>query len=207
MVKLRLRRVGAKKQASYRIVVADSRSPRDGSFIEVIGFYNPRTEPETVQIKEDRALYWLSVGAQPTEAVERLLKKVGALDRLERLKQGEPMEALVAEAEAAVEAAPKVSPKTRRAPAAKKPAAEPEEAPAAEKEAAEPEAVAEAEPAAKKPAAEPEEAPVAEKEAAEPETVAEAEPAAEEVTEAAAEAAAEEAKAETEEEAEPEAEA
>ena len=148
MVKLRLRRVGAKKQASYRIVVADSRSPRDGSFIEAIGFYNPRTEPETVQIKEDRALDWLSVGGQPTEAVERLLKKVGTLGRLERLKQGESMEALVAEAEAAAEAAPKVSPKTRRAPAAKKPAAEPQEAPVAEKEAAEPETVAEAEPVA-----------------------------------------------------------
>ena len=57
MVKLRLRRVGAKKQASYRIVATDSRAPRDGRFIEVIGFYNPRTEPETVQIKEDRALH------------------------------------------------------------------------------------------------------------------------------------------------------
>ena len=89
MVKIRLRRVGAKKQPSYRVVVADSRSPRDGRFIEVIGFYNPRTEPETVTIKEDRALHWLGVGAQPTPAVERLLVNQGTLARLERLKKGE----------------------------------------------------------------------------------------------------------------------
>ncbi|HEY75238.1 MAG TPA: 30S ribosomal protein S16 [Thermoflexia bacterium] len=110
MVKIRLRRVGKKKQPSYRIVVADSRAPRDGRFIEIIGFYNPRTEPETVQIKEDRALYWLSVGAQPTEAVERLLRKLGTLDRFARLKAGEPLEALLAEAEAAASAQPSEQP-------------------------------------------------------------------------------------------------
>jgi small subunit ribosomal protein S16 len=102
MVKIRLRRVGAKKQASYRVVVADSRSPRDGRFIERIGIYNPRTDPETVRIKEDRALHWLSVGAQPTDAVARLLKNQGTLARFERLKQGEPLETLVAEAEEAL---------------------------------------------------------------------------------------------------------
>jgi len=100
MVKIRLRRVGAKKQPSYRIVVADSRTPRDGRFIEIIGFYNPRTEPETVQVKEARALHWLSVGAQPTEAVVRLLKKQGTLARSERLRAGEPLDTLLAEAEA-----------------------------------------------------------------------------------------------------------
>ncbi|HDD25382.1 MAG TPA: 30S ribosomal protein S16 [Chloroflexi bacterium] len=99
MVKIRLRRVGAKKQPSYRIVVADAQSPRDGRFIEVIGFYNPRTEPETVMIREERALHWLSVGAQPTEAVRRLLKNWGTLARFERLKQGESLETLAAEAE------------------------------------------------------------------------------------------------------------
>ena len=114
MVKIRLRRVGAKKQPSYRVVVADSRSPRDGRFIEVVGSYNPRTEPETVTIKEDRALYWLSVGAQPSEAVDRLLKNNGTLARFERLKKGEALEALVAEAEAQVEAAPEIDPKTQR---------------------------------------------------------------------------------------------
>ena len=106
MVKIRLRRVGKKKQPSYRIVVADSRAPRDGRFIEAIGFYNPRTEPETVRIKEDRALYWLSVGAQPTDPVARLLKKQGTLDRFARLKAGEPLEVLLAEAEAAGSAEP-----------------------------------------------------------------------------------------------------
>ena len=100
MVKIRLRRVGAKKQASFRVVVADSRSPRDGRFIEEIGFYNPRTEPETLRIKEERALHWLSVGAQPTDSAARLLKSSGTLERFERMKQGEPLEALVAEAEA-----------------------------------------------------------------------------------------------------------
>ncbi|HEC34111.1 MAG TPA: 30S ribosomal protein S16 [Chloroflexi bacterium] len=106
MVKIRLRRVGAKKQASYRIVVADSRAPRDGRFVESIGFYNPRTDPETVRYREDRALYWLSVGAQPTDAVARLLEKQGTLARFARLKAGEPLEALLAEAEAAAQARP-----------------------------------------------------------------------------------------------------
>jgi small subunit ribosomal protein S16 len=132
MVKIRLRRVGAKKQPSYRVVVADSRSPRDGRFIEVIGTYNPRTEPETVEIQEDRALHWLSVGAQATEAVARLLNKQGTMARFERLKQGEPLEALVAEAEEAARAAAEVSPRTRRehaAPTAEEPAMELETAP------------------------------------------------------------------------------
>jgi len=131
MVKIRLRRVGAKKQPSYRIVVADARSPRDGRFIEVIGFYNPRTEPETIKIKEERALHWLSVGAQPTEPVGRLLKKYGTLARYERLKQGEPLEALIAEAEEAAQAMPEVSPKTRQVggePVAEELAPEPEPA-------------------------------------------------------------------------------
>jgi len=129
MVKIRLRRVGAKKQPSYRIVVTDSRAPRDGRFIENIGSYNPRTEPETVKIEEERALYWLNVGAQPTEAVARLLRKQGTMARFERLKQGESLETLAAEAEEAARAAQKVSPKTRRGreePAEEEPAAEPE---------------------------------------------------------------------------------
>lgn len=105
MVKIRLRRVGTKKQASFRVVIADSRAPRDGRFIEKIGFYNPRTEPETLRIDEARALYWLQVGAQPTESVMRLLKTKGTLARFERLRQGEELEALVAEAEAEEEAA------------------------------------------------------------------------------------------------------
>ena len=81
MVKIRLRRVGAKKQPHYRVVVADSRSPRDGKFIETIGHYNPRTEPETAVIKEERALHWLSMGAQPTPAVARMLRNLGVWDK------------------------------------------------------------------------------------------------------------------------------
>jgi len=100
MVKIRLRRVGAKKQPSYRVVVADSHSPRDGRFIETIGFYNPRTEPPTVEVKEDRALYWLSQGAQPTDAVGGLLTRLGTMDRLARYKSGEALDVLLAEAAA-----------------------------------------------------------------------------------------------------------
>ena len=77
MVRIRLFRVGAKKQPSYRVVVSDQRSPRDGRFIEIIGHYNPRTEPPTEVIQEGRALYWLSKGAQPSDAVLRMLKHLG----------------------------------------------------------------------------------------------------------------------------------
>jgi small subunit ribosomal protein S16 len=104
MVRIRLRRVGAKKQPHYRIVVADQRSPRDGRHIETIGHYNPRTDPETVEIKEDRALYWLSVGAQPSDVVLHMLEKQGTTARLARLKAGEKLEALVAEYEAGIAA-------------------------------------------------------------------------------------------------------
>jgi small subunit ribosomal protein S16 len=95
----------------------------------VIGFYNPRTEPETVTIQEDRALHWLSVGAQPSRAVTRLLEGQGTLGRFERLGQGEPLEALVAEAAEAAQAAPEVSLKTRQEdvmPEAEEPVLEPE---------------------------------------------------------------------------------
>ncbi len=78
MVRIRLRRQGAKKQPTYRIVVADQRAPRDGRILENIGFFNPRTDPETVSIDLERARYWLSVGAQPSQAVERLLRRAGA---------------------------------------------------------------------------------------------------------------------------------
>jgi small subunit ribosomal protein S16 len=77
MVKIRLSRVGKKKQPSYRLVVADVKSPRDGDFIEIIGHYNPRTEPATIVINEEKARQWLSRGAQPTERVSILLGKAG----------------------------------------------------------------------------------------------------------------------------------
>lgn len=80
MVKIRLRRTGKTKQPSYRLVVADSRSPRDGKFIEIIGHYNPIRQPKVLEVKADRARYWLGVGAQPSDTVVRLLKQVSVLD-------------------------------------------------------------------------------------------------------------------------------
>lgn len=79
MVRIRLRRIGKKKQPSYRVVVADSRAPREGAFIEAIGRYNPRTEPSEVEIDAERARSWLSQGAQPSAAVTKLLKITGVL--------------------------------------------------------------------------------------------------------------------------------
>ena len=82
MVKIRLSRVGRKKKPSYRVVVADSRAPRDGAFIEIIGHYDPLVDPPAVTIDEEKALKWLRQGAQPTEAVARMLDKLGILERL-----------------------------------------------------------------------------------------------------------------------------
>lgn len=82
MVKIRLRRVGAKNKPMYRVVVADSRSPRDGAFIEIIGHYNPLTDPEAFAIDEEKALGWLKRGAQPTDTVARLLSKAGITENL-----------------------------------------------------------------------------------------------------------------------------
>ncbi len=77
VLRIRLRRTGKRKQASYRVVIADQRAPRDGDFIEVVGHYNPRTSPSTVEFKEDRVRHWLSVGAQPSKTVHRLLHAQG----------------------------------------------------------------------------------------------------------------------------------
>mgnify|MGYP001617330477 CR=1 FL=1 len=82
MLRIRLRRVGAKKKPSYRIVVADSRAPRNGAFVDQVGHYNPLTDPPTVLLDEDKVVKWLSQGAQPSEPVERMLKKMGTLERL-----------------------------------------------------------------------------------------------------------------------------
>ncbi len=79
MVKIRLRRLGAKKAPFYRIVVADSRYPRDGRFIEEIGTYNPLTNPADIKIDSERAQQWIKNGAQPTDTVRDILKKAGAL--------------------------------------------------------------------------------------------------------------------------------
>lgn len=112
MVRIRFRRHGLKRQPHYRIVVTDQRSPRDGRFIEIIGYHNPRTRPETDVVDEARALHWLSVGAQPTEAVRSVFRRTGTLDRFARLRQGEALEALVAEREKELEEAEPISPKT-----------------------------------------------------------------------------------------------
>ena len=87
-VKLRLRRIGKKKQPIYKVVAADSRSPRDGKFLEAIGLYNPLTDPLTLEIKEDRAMYWLNVGAQPTDTVKSLLSQKGIILKKELQSRG-----------------------------------------------------------------------------------------------------------------------
>ncbi|MCW5877594.1 MAG: 30S ribosomal protein S16 [Anaerolineales bacterium] len=101
MVRIRLRRVGGKKQATFRIVAADKESPRDGRFIEILGFYNPRTEPATISLKEDRIYHWIGNGAVPSDSASQIFQTAGLLARFERYKAGEGLEALLAEAEAA----------------------------------------------------------------------------------------------------------
>ena len=113
MVRIRLRRIGLKAQPSYRLVVADKESPRDGRFLEIVGFYNPRTEPATLDIKEERVFEWMSKGALPTESVAQLFRTAGTGERFERLKKGEALETLLEEAKQA-KAAAKVSAKTSR---------------------------------------------------------------------------------------------
>jgi small subunit ribosomal protein S16 len=98
MVKIRLRRTGAKKKPHYRLVAADSQAPRDGRFVEILGHYNPRTDPVTFKFEEDRVLYWLSVGAQPTETVNKLLQNAGTLDRFAGMKSGAALEEVATEA-------------------------------------------------------------------------------------------------------------
>jgi len=87
MVKIRLRRIGAPKKPNYRLVVTDSRTPRDGAFISIIGHYNPLTEPESFTCNEEEVLNWLSQGAQPTATVARLLSKAGVMDKFKATKE------------------------------------------------------------------------------------------------------------------------
>ena len=87
MLKIRLRRVGAKKKPSYRLVVADIRAPRDGAFVDIIGHYDPLTDPETIVIKEEKALHWLKQGAQPTDTTARLLGKAGIMEKFKTVKE------------------------------------------------------------------------------------------------------------------------
>lgn len=106
-VKIRLRRMGKKKQPIYKIVAADVRSPRDGKFLEALGLYNPLTDPHTIDIKEERVLYWLSNGAQPTKTVKSLLRQKGITLKNELIKRGtseEEIEAKLSEWEKLKEA-------------------------------------------------------------------------------------------------------
>jgi len=88
-VKIRLKRMGVKKKPFYRIVVADSRSPRDGKFIDEIGFYNPISEPKEIRIDDEKAIKWISTGAKPTDTVNDLFKKNGIYEKIEESKKAE----------------------------------------------------------------------------------------------------------------------
>ena len=97
MVRIRLRRIGLKGQPTYRIVAADKESPRDGRFLEILGVYNPRTNPATIKVKEDRVYHWMKNGALPTESVEQVFKSAGVMARWDRFKKGEALETLLKE--------------------------------------------------------------------------------------------------------------
>jgi len=153
LVKIRLRRIGAKKNPSYRIVVADSRAPRDGAFIAAIGHYNPLTNPETIVIDGEKALGWIKQGAQPTDTAARLLAKAGIIeepaDRKEKMKEGAP-KGKVSKKKRAKAAAPE-EPKAEVTEETK--AAAPEEAEATEEPKAEAAATEEPEASAEEPEA------------------------------------------------------
>jgi len=144
MVRLRLRRVGKKKQASFRLVAAESTSPRDGRFIENLGHYNPRTSPATIILKEERVLEWLKQGASPSEAVQKLLVKTGLWEKFR------PQELPPVVAKLRAEGKPAAMPLPKAAPAAEKPAKTRAPRKSAKAEAPKPdaEAVKEATPAA-----------------------------------------------------------
>ena len=126
MVRIRLRRQGKKKQPSYRVVVADSTSPRDGRFIEIIGYYNPVRQPKILEIKADRARYWLGVGAQPSDTVAYLFKKVNVFDEAGKVvPAAEAQTTDTAPVAAPVAVAPAFAAPVVVAPAATAPAAAP----------------------------------------------------------------------------------
>jgi small subunit ribosomal protein S16 len=142
MVKIRLMRMGAKKRPFYRVVVADSRSPRDGRFIENIGRYHPLADPSVIEIDEDRALHWLGVGAQPSDSVRVLLDKAGIWAKFSSAPTEKPKAgARTAAARASAQKAAAKPPAPAEPAAAKGPAAEepPAEEPPAEESAAAPE--------------------------------------------------------------------
>ena len=100
MVRIRLRRTGLRNQPSYRIVAADKESPRDGRFLENLGFYNPRTDPSTIEVDEERVFHWLGIGAQPSESVTQIFNSVGILDRYKKFKEGASLDSLLEESKA-----------------------------------------------------------------------------------------------------------
>jgi len=164
LLRIRLTRVGKKKQPAYRLIVTDSRSPRDGAFLKIIGHYNPLTDPATLVVKEDEAVHWLEKGAQPSETAAKLLTRIGVMERAGRA----PMRYAGKD----VPAAPK---KEAKAAAEPKAAPAPPEPKAAQPKAAEPVAEASDETPAAEAKAETEE-PSAEAQEETPETVQEPEP-------------------------------
>ncbi len=147
MVKLRLRRMGAIDKPFYRIVAVDSRKKRDGAYLESVGYYDPKTDPLTLKVDIERSLYWLGVGAQPSDTVRSLLRKAGVMEKWHKTKFGEKTEE--------PKEKKKKTTKKETKPAAKKPAAKPAKKPAAKpakKPVKKPTAKAAAKPA-KKPAA------------------------------------------------------
>jgi len=110
MVRIRLRRVGAKHQPSYRIVAAEKEDPATGDFLEILGHYNPRTRPATVDLDEARFFHWMRNGAQPSDSLVKVLKTSGTWERWDRVRAGETVEAVLASAGSQ----PASDPRTRR---------------------------------------------------------------------------------------------
>jgi small subunit ribosomal protein S16 len=170
LLRIRLTRVGKKKQPAYRLIVTDSRSPRDGAFLKIIGHYDPLTEPATLVVKEEEAVHWLEKGAQPSETAAKLLTRIGVMERAGRA----PVRYVGKEVPAAPKKEAKPAAEATPAPAAEVKAEEPapaaEEKPAAEASAESEEAVAaEAPEPADAAPEEPEPEPEAKEEATEPE--------------------------------------
>jgi small subunit ribosomal protein S16 len=127
-VKIRLKKMGAKKKPFFRVVAADTRSPRDGRFIELLGYYNPMTDPPDLKFDEDKVYKWLDAGAEPTESAAQLLKRAGLLERWQLLKQGVKISELDAKIAERREKQPKPIPKEVKEAAREKKAEEKKEA-------------------------------------------------------------------------------
>jgi small subunit ribosomal protein S16 len=134
LLRIRLSRVGKKKQPAYRIVVADSRSPRDGAFLKIIGHYNPLTEPVTLVVKEDEAVHWLEKGAKPSETAAKLLTRIGVMERAGRQPVRYEGKAVPPAPKKEAKASAPVEPKATAAKTTTEPEAGTETAPVAETE-------------------------------------------------------------------------